>query len=113
MRCKSLIRGGTGVAHAIGLFDPLPHYGGGPRQRLRYPVFQRVLLRHRQFVAGRGIEGDRYFSGTGTYLSAGFHINLGGKLPPGQFTLLAEMIVNGNAMNAQVERVPVVVSPHP
>ena len=44
---------------------------------------------------------------------AGFHIDLGGKLPPGQFTLLAEMIVNGNAMNAQVERVPVVISPHP
>ena len=42
---------------------------------------------------------------------ASFLIDLGGKLPPGQFTLLAEIIVNGNAMNAEIKRIPIVIHP--
>jgi hypothetical protein len=40
----------------------------------------------------------------------GFHIDLGGKLPPGQFTLLAEIIVNGNALNVDITRTPIIIS---
>jgi hypothetical protein len=44
---------------------------------------------------------------------ASFHIGLTAKLPPGQFTLRAEMLVNGNAMNADIRRVPIVISAGP
>ena len=43
----------------------------------------------------------------------GFHIDLGGKLPPGQFTLLAEIIVNGNAVNVDIKRIPIVIPSDP
>ena len=33
-----------------------------------------------------------------------FLLDLSGKLPPGRFTLLAQIIVNSNAMNADIER---------
>ncbi len=36
-----------------------------------------------------------------------FHIDLGGKLPSGRFTLVVQIIVNGNAMNADIRRIPV------
>jgi hypothetical protein len=39
-----------------------------------------------------------------------FHIDLDGKLPPGEFTLVAQIIVNGNAMNSDIKRVPISVS---
>ena len=50
--CQELDQRRTGVAHAIGLLDPLAHRGAGPwRQRLRHPSsFQPVLLRCRQFA---------------------------------------------------------------
>jgi hypothetical protein len=44
---------------------------------------------------------------------ASFHIDFGGKLPSGQFTLVAQMIVNGNAVDAHIRRVPIVISSHP
>jgi hypothetical protein len=44
---------------------------------------------------------------------AGFRIDLAGKLPPGQFTLAAQIIVNGNAMNADIQRVPIDIAPKP
>src|SRR5467141_231291 len=47
---QELDQGGTGIAHAIGPFDPLAYRGGSPWQRLRHPVFQCVLLRRRQFA---------------------------------------------------------------
>jgi hypothetical protein len=37
---------------------------------------------------------------------ANFHIDLGGKLPAGDFTLVAEILVNGNAMNGEIKRIP-------
>jgi hypothetical protein len=36
-----------------------------------------------------------------------FRIDLAGKLPAGRFTLAAQFIVNGNAMNAEITRVPI------
>jgi hypothetical protein len=36
-----------------------------------------------------------------------FHLDLAGRLPPGSFTLAAEIAVNGNVMNAEIKRVPI------
>jgi len=44
---------------------------------------------------------------------AGFQIDLKGRLPTGRYTLLALIAVNGNAMNAEMHRVPLVVAPQP
>jgi hypothetical protein len=42
-----------------------------------------------------------------------FLIELEGKLPRGQYTVMAEVIVNGNTMNAQIERIPVAIGSNP
>jgi hypothetical protein len=36
-------------------------------------------------------------------------IELDGRLPPGRYTVSAEIIVNGNAMNPEIQRIPVVI----
>jgi hypothetical protein len=41
---------------------------------------------------------------------AKFHIDFKGRLPPGRYTLAAIIAVNGNVMNAEIERIPVVVA---
>jgi hypothetical protein len=38
-----------------------------------------------------------------------FMVELDDRLPPGQYTVMAEILVNGNAMNPEIERIPVVV----
>jgi hypothetical protein len=38
-----------------------------------------------------------------------FQVELDGKLPAGRYTVMAEIIVNGNAMNPEIERIPVVI----
>ena len=38
---------------------------------------------------------------------ASFRIDLAGKLPAGRFTLAAQILVNSNAMNAEIKRIPV------
>src|SRR5262249_22816573 len=40
---------------------------------------------------------------------ASFHVDIRSKLTPGQFTLLAQMIVNGDATNAEIVRTAIVV----
>src|SRR5262249_9182319 len=37
---------------------------------------------------------------------AAFHLDLTGRLPPGGYTLAAQILVNSNAMNAQIQRPP-------
>ncbi len=44
---------------------------------------------------------------------ASFQIDLGGKLSAGNFALAAQIIVNGNAMNAEIRRIPIGVSSPP
>ncbi len=39
-----------------------------------------------------------------------FAIELDDRLPAGRYTVSAEIIVNGNAMNAEIKRIPVTVS---
>ena len=36
-------------------------------------------------------------------------IELDGKFPAGQYTVMAEILVNNNAMNAEIEKIPVTV----
>ncbi len=38
-----------------------------------------------------------------------FQIDLAGKLAPGDYTLAAMIALNGNAMNAEIKRIPVVI----
>jgi hypothetical protein len=38
-----------------------------------------------------------------------FVVELDGRLPAGQYTVMAEILVNGNAMNSEIERIPVVI----
>jgi hypothetical protein len=42
-----------------------------------------------------------------------FAVELDGRLPPGQYTVMAEILVNGNAMNPEVARIPVVIGGKP
>jgi hypothetical protein len=42
-----------------------------------------------------------------------FGIELDGRLPAGQYTLMAEILVNGNAMNSEIKRIPVVIGGKP
>src|SRR5262249_36977923 len=38
-----------------------------------------------------------------------FQVELDGKLPAGRYTVMAEIVVSGNAMNPNIERIPVVI----
>jgi len=42
-----------------------------------------------------------------------FAIELDGRLPAGQYTVMAEILVNGNAMNPEIERIPVAIGGKP
>jgi hypothetical protein len=42
-----------------------------------------------------------------------FVIDLDNRLPAAQYTVMAEIIVNGNAMNAEIQRIPVMISGKP
>jgi hypothetical protein len=44
---------------------------------------------------------------------ANFHVDLKGKLSPGDFILFAQLIVNGNAANAEIKRIPIVFPSNP
>jgi len=42
-----------------------------------------------------------------------FAIELDGRLPAGQYTVMAEILVNGNAMNLEIVRIPVLIGRKP
>jgi len=44
---------------------------------------------------------------------ATFRLDLAGRLPAGRYTMLAEIAVNGNVMNADIRRIPFVISGNP
>src|SRR5262249_58448285 len=44
---------------------------------------------------------------------ASFSVDLARALPPRHFTLVAQIILHANAMNAQIRRIPVYVAPKP
>jgi hypothetical protein len=41
---------------------------------------------------------------------AKFRIDFADRLPPGRYTVAALIAVNGNAMNAEIRRVPLIIS---
>jgi hypothetical protein len=93
--------------------------------------FQRsydIVREHLQSVAPdvlkRSIPECRYMvvDGEGHVVLAGlagpaddatFQVDLNGKLPAGRYTVLAEITVNRNAMNAEIQRIPVAISSTP
>ena len=44
---------------------------------------------------------------------ATFHVDVDDRLPAGQYTVLAEITVNRNAMNGEIERIPVSIPANP
>ena len=44
---------------------------------------------------------------------ANFVVDFSGKLPSGHFTLLAQIVVNANAMNAEIQRIPIEITSKP
>ena len=42
-----------------------------------------------------------------------FAIELDGRLPAGQSTVMAEILVNSNAMNSELQRIPLVIGREP
>ena len=56
-------------------------------------------------------EGNVVLAGTSTPAEdATFQMSFDGKLPAGRYTAIAEITVNGNAMNADIQRIPVLIS---
>ncbi len=82
-----------------------------PLQSIAADVLKRAAPECRYTV----LDGDGrvILAGQVALADAGFVIDLSGKLAPGQFTLLAEIIVNGNAMNAEIKQIPLVISSNP
>ena len=42
-----------------------------------------------------------------------FAVELDGKLPAGPYTVMAEILVNGNATNSEIKQIPVMISAKP
>ncbi len=58
------------------------------------------------------VDSDGHIALVGTSLPQDdltFAVELDGRLPPGRYTVMAEILVNGNAMNPQIEHIPVVI----
>jgi hypothetical protein len=64
--------------------------------QLRYLITD---MEGRAVLAGQAEVGDDLL----------FHLDLKGRLPPGRFTLAAEIAVNGNVMRADIKRIPIVM----
>jgi hypothetical protein len=59
-------------------------------------------------------EGHVLLAGTAPLeTDATFSLDLNGRLPAGRFMLAAQIIVNGNAANAEIRRIPILVSSNP
>jgi len=83
------------------LREPLPAVAAEVRRRAA-PECRYVVL-----------DGDGRVAAAGTIAPAAdwtFRVDLRGRLPAGRYTVLAQVIVNSNAMNAEIERIPIVIS---
>jgi hypothetical protein len=80
-----------------------------PLQSVSPDVLRRAAPECRYMVLDT--EGNVVLAGTATPAEdATFQMNFDGKLPAGRYTVVAEITVNGNAMNADIQRIPVVIS---
>ena len=83
-----------------------------PLQSLSADAIKRAAPECRYIVVDN--EGRTVLAGQAPVVEdAGFHIDLGNALPAGRFTLMAELVVNGNAMNAEIRHFPIEVSSRP
>ncbi|HEY7242285.1 MAG TPA: hypothetical protein VH678_00185 [Xanthobacteraceae bacterium] len=83
-----------------------------PLQSLSAEVIKRAAPECRYIVIdheGRAALAGQAAIGT----DARFYIDLRNALPPGRFTLMAELVVNGNAMNAEIRDFPIEISSRP
>jgi hypothetical protein len=55
----------------------------------------------RAVLAGVAVPGE----------GATFDVDLAGKLPAGRYDLFAEVLVDRNAMNAEIKRTPITIGP--
>src|SRR6266851_5022465 len=79
-----------------------------PMQQVDATVRNRAAPECRYVV----MDADGHVALTGTALpqeDLTFAVELDGRLPPGRYTVMAEILVNGNAMNPEIERIPVVI----
>jgi hypothetical protein len=79
-----------------------------PLQSVEPDVFQRAAPECRYTViddTGRAVRAGVVRPSD----DATFRLNVPGRLPPGQYTVFAEIVVNANAMNADIQRIPLVV----
>jgi hypothetical protein len=80
-----------------------------PLQSIAADIVKRAAPECRYIVIdeeGRVVLADR----APITADASFHIDLGGMLPAGRFTLAVQLIVNGTAMNAEIRRISMEVS---
>ena len=83
-----------------------------PLQSVAHDVLKRAAPQCRYVVMDT--EGRVVLAGlTPLADDATFQVNLNGKLAPGRYTMLAEINVNGNAMNADIQRIDVLISSSP
>jgi hypothetical protein len=89
-----------------------------------YDIVRKPITSIAADVLKRAAPECRYLvtDGSGRVLLAGtaalgpdatFSLDFGGKLPVGQFTLAAQIVVNGNAMNAEIKRFPLEITAQP
>ncbi len=82
-----------------------------PLQTVEPDVLKRSVPECRYVVVdseGRAVQAGS----NGLSDDATFYVDLDGKLPAGAYTVLAEITLNRNAMNAEIRRIPVVMPSH-
>ena len=83
-----------------------------PLQSVARDILKRAAPRCRYVVIDT--EGRVVLAGLAPLADdATFRVNLGGKLAAGRYAMLAEINVNENTMNAQIERIDLLVSSSP
>jgi len=83
-----------------------------PLQSVSPDILQRAAPQCRYMVLDA--EGKVVLAGTATPAEdATFQMDFDGKLAAGRYTAVAEITVNGNAMNADIQRIPVRIAPVP
>jgi hypothetical protein len=83
-----------------------------PLQSIAADIVKRAVPECRYMVTDE--EGRVVLAGqTPVAADASFYLNLGDKLSAGRFTLMAQLIVNGNAMNTEIRRFPIEASSRP
>ena len=83
-----------------------------PLQSVSPDVLQRAMPQCRYMVLD--VDGNVVLAGTASPVEDGtFQLDFEGKLAAGRYTAVAEITVNGNAMNADIHRIPVRIAPVP